>query len=122
MHTVVSTPMFLAQARRAGVSEKEIEEIELFLSENPRAGDVIRGAGGLRKVRFRRRGGGKRGGYRTIHFHGGDDIPIFLFALIDKAAADDLSQSAKNEFRRRLPQMVNDYRASTGKGIRSLGG
>ncbi|MEM5387217.1 hypothetical protein VSR68_26975 [Paraburkholderia phymatum] len=38
---------------------------------NPEAGDAIKGAGGLRKVRFgdARRGKGKRGGLRVIYYY-----------------------------------------------------
>jgi hypothetical protein len=40
------------------------------LLDNPEAGDVIEGTGGLRKVRHGdvRRGKGKRGGLRVIYF------------------------------------------------------
>jgi hypothetical protein len=120
MHTVLMTPTFATQAERAGLDEDELREIEWTLSQNPKAGDLMPGTGGLRKVRFKRRGGGKRGGYRTIHYYGGDDVPLFLLALIDKGREPDLSQAAKNEFRKRLPKMITDYRESTRRKVRPL--
>jgi hypothetical protein len=62
MHTVVMTPTFLAAAKAAGMSEEEREEIARYVSANLKAGDVIKGTGGARKVRFRGRGKGKSGG------------------------------------------------------------
>lgn len=38
------------------------------LMRNPEAGAVIRGAGGVRKIRWAAAGRGKRGGYRVIYF------------------------------------------------------
>ena len=35
---------------------------------NPEAGAVIRGSGGVRKIRWAAAGRGKRGGYRVIYF------------------------------------------------------
>ena len=36
--------------------------------ENPEAGQVVPGSGGVRKLRWARQGMGKRGGLRVIHF------------------------------------------------------
>jgi hypothetical protein len=68
------------------------------LAENPFAGDLMPGAGGARKVRFAREGKGKRGGYRTVHYYGGIDVPIFLLALIDKGKKSDLLMAERNAF------------------------
>ncbi|WP_231100472.1 type II toxin-antitoxin system RelE/ParE family toxin [Gluconobacter potus] len=40
--------------------------------------------GGLRKVRFSREGGGKRGGYRTLYVFGGRQMPLFLLTVLPK--------------------------------------
>jgi hypothetical protein len=50
-------------------SEAELMEFRLWLAGNPLAGDVIPGAGGLRKVRWSRPGMGKRGGARVVYFN-----------------------------------------------------
>ena len=48
--TVVETPEFIKQA--AGLlSEKELDELKYHLSATPRAGDVLQGTGGVRKLR-----------------------------------------------------------------------
>jgi len=38
------------------------------LIEQPKAGSVIPGSGGVRKLRWRAAGRGKRGGYRVVYF------------------------------------------------------
>jgi hypothetical protein len=47
-------------------SDDELREIQSTLIDNPKAGDVIRGGGGLRKLRVALPGRGKRGGARVI--------------------------------------------------------
>lgn len=43
------------------LTDDEYQELQVFLIEQPEAGSVIPGAGGLRKLRWRAPGRGKRG-------------------------------------------------------------
>jgi len=52
MQSVIETPDYLADAKRAGLSQDEREEIVEYIARNPEAGDLIQGSGGARKVRF----------------------------------------------------------------------
>lgn len=63
------------------------------LLRDPTAGNVIEGAGGLRKLRFRdaRRGKGKRGGLRVIYYWWDAGAQFWLFTLYGKDEMDDLS-------------------------------
>ena len=56
---------------------------QVQLMQNPQAGDVIQGTGGLRKVRFKdeRRGKGKRGGIRVIYYWWTGGQQFWLFTL-----------------------------------------
>ncbi len=76
------------------------------------------GTGGARKLRHAGRGEGKSGGYRTIHYFGGDDVPIFLLALIDKGKRANLSQAERNDLARTLPKIADAYRQATNSGDR----
>ena len=104
-------PTFERQARAAGLSDDEVEDICAWLGENPRAGDVIPGSGGARKVRFAGRGKGKSGGYRTVHFYAGEDVPVFALALVSKGQRADLSRAERNELAKLLPEIAAAYRA-----------
>lgn len=68
------------------------------------------GTGGARKVRHAGRGHGKSGGFRTIHYYGGDDIPIFLLAIFGKGEKDNLTKAERNELAKILPQIAANYR------------
>jgi hypothetical protein len=110
MQTILFTPTFERQARAAGLDEDDFAAIASNLAADPLAGDLIAGTGGARKVRFARAGEGKSGGYRTIHYFGGDDVPIFLLALIDKRDRANLSKAERNELAAILPKLAAAYR------------
>ena len=113
VHTVVETPTYLNQAKRAGVSADELDAMAMYIAGNPVCGDLIPGTGGARKVRFAPAGRGKRGGYRIIHFFAADDVPIFLLAIISKGQRADLAQSEKNDLRRILGSLADEYRMAS---------
>ncbi len=106
---VIETPTYLRDAEDAGLSEADRDAIVMFLAANPDAGVVIRGTGGARKVRFAGRGKGKSGGYRVITFFSGPEIPVFLLAMLSKGERADLSQNERNELKRELSALVDDY-------------
>ncbi len=110
MHSIISTPLFLMQAKRAGVTESEMDEILSLIAANPEAGDVMVGTGGARKLRHAKDGAGKSGGYRTIHYFGGDDIPVFLLAIYGKSEKANLSMAERNELAKILSKLADVYR------------
>ena len=111
MHTVLETPIFRADCKSAGVTEAELRQIIDVIAANPLAGDLIPGTGGARKLRFARQGRGKSGGYRTIHYFGGEDVPVFLLALVAKSQRTDLAQKERNRLRDILPKLAEAYRS-----------
>lgn len=118
MHSVLTTSDFEADAKAAGLSEEEIEAIVVWLSEHPLAGDLMPGTGGARKVRFAGRGKGKSGGYRTVHYFGGEDVPLFLLALIDKGERANLTRAERNMLAQELAALAADYRAGVSARLR----
>ena len=82
---------------------------------SPLAGTLIAGTGGARKLRHAGRGKGKSGGYRTIHYFGGEDVPVFLLSVYGKGTKADLSQAERNELARTLPRLADAYRANVRK-------
>jgi hypothetical protein len=112
MQGVIETASYLKDAAASGMSEEERTVIVNAISVNPALGDRMPGCGGARKARFATPGKGKRGGYRIIHYYAGEDIPVFLLAVVKKNERTDLAQSEKNELRRELAGLAADYRAS----------
>lgn len=107
---MLETPIFLANCRAAGVTDAEHEAIVNAIAADPKAGKVIEGTGGARKIRFARAGGGKSGGYRTIHYFGGDDVPVFLLQLYAKNERENLTMAQRNTLRSVLAEIAEDYR------------
>src|SRR5262245_10556432 len=93
MHSVALTHAFVRAAEKAGMTEDEIEYLVDFLAENPTAGVPIVGTGGCRKVRVAGRGKGKSGGYRTITFYTGQNLPVFLITVFSKGERSNLSKA-----------------------------
>jgi hypothetical protein len=87
MHGIIETPTFLKDAADAGLSEEERLEIAASIAKEPTQGDLMKGTGGVRKVRFAGRGKGKSGGYRVVTYFAGRDVPVLLLGLINKANA-----------------------------------
>jgi hypothetical protein len=94
--TFVELPAF-EKYREDYLSDEAFKEFQLFLLENPKAGDVIEDTGGLRKVRFadRRRQKGKRGGIRAIYYWWVGGSQFWLFTLYSKDEAIDLTTKQK---------------------------
>jgi hypothetical protein len=110
MQTIIRTPTFLSDAKAAGLSDDEQNDIVSEISKNPVAGAIMEGTGGCRKLRFAGRGKGKSGGYRTVHYYAGDDVPVLLLALIDKGEDENLNKAERNELRIELAGYADDYR------------
>lgn len=70
-----------------------LRRLQAVLLANPEAGDLIEGAGGLRKLRFGavRRSKGKRSGLRVIYYYWIPGPEFWLFALYDKDERSDLT-------------------------------
>jgi hypothetical protein len=110
LQSVIETPTFLNDAKAAGMSADERAELVVALADNPEQGDLIPGTGGARKLRFRRPGMGKRGGYRVIYYFGGVDVPVFLLKVYTKGVRADLSKAEQNALRSVLQRLAGDYR------------
>ncbi len=76
---------------------------------------MITGTGGARKLRHPGKGTGKSGGLRTIHYFGGDDVPVFLLSVYSKGTRDNLSRGERNELAAMLDDIADHYGANTGQ-------
>lgn len=86
--TIVETPIF-SKLVYDYLTDDEFAEFQVFLAENPEAGDVVPRSGGVRKIRWARRGMGKSGGVRVIYFNRLSDSEIWLLAIYAKAKQEN---------------------------------
>ena len=67
------------------LDDDEYAELQQFMMETPEAGQVVPGSGGVRKLRWKRQGMGKRGGLRVIYYLRYRPNEIWMLALYAKA-------------------------------------
>lgn len=82
------------------VSDDTYSAVQQTLLSDPQAGPVMRGCGGLRKMRWSdpRRGKGKRGGLRIICLYLPESERIVFMDVYDKDEADDLTPEERKEY------------------------
>ena len=107
--TVIETPEFITAVRRL-LDEDERAALVDRLASHPSAGELIKGTGGIRKLRWAMDGRGKRGGARIIYFFHNASVPLFLLTAYAKNVQSDLSGQDRNDFRLMTRDLVSAYR------------
>ncbi len=99
----VETPVFTA-AVTSLLSDEEYRQLQLALLIRPEQGVLIRGSGGLRKLRWGARGRGKRGGVRVIYYwHPGEQF-LYMLLTYAKSEQDDLTPAQLRVLRRLMQE------------------
>lgn len=73
------------------LSDEEYKDFQAYLAENPEAGAIMQRTGGLRKIRWKSKGKGKRGGVRIIYYFQTALDHIYLLTLYGKNEVADLT-------------------------------
>jgi len=73
------------------LTDEQYAALQAYLVDHPDAGDVIRGSGRLRKIRWGAASRGKRGGTRTIYFWAKPKDQILMLFLFAKNEQEDLT-------------------------------
>lgn len=110
MITIVDLKSYQAEADRI-FTDAEREELADFIAANPHHGRVIPGTGGVRKIRWRARGSGKRGGARVIYYFRDLNMPVFLLAVYAKGEKIDLTATEKAAMRELVDHLVREHQA-----------
>jgi len=97
------TAIFTAQIVSL-LSDESYRELQNQIVANPEAGDLIPGSQGLRKIRWKVEGRGKRGGMRAIYYLVTRSEVFMIFAY-QKNEQENLTP----EQTRRLRQLVDDH-------------
>ena len=87
---IKETSIFTRQVRKL-LDAEAYRLLQLRLVQDPDAGDLIRGTGGLRKVRWQGSGRGKRGGVRVIYYWAVSDRVILMLFAYAKGERGDLT-------------------------------
>lgn len=108
--TFIELPPF-ERHRQNYLNDENFHSLQKVLMDNPEAGDVIEGTGGLRKIRHadEKRGKGKRGGLRIIYFWWQSGKQFWLFTVYNKNEMDDLT-AAQHKILKELLKLELDAR------------
>jgi hypothetical protein len=97
----VETPIFNRRVLQY-MGDDDYGEMQMFLAQRPDSGSIIKGSGGLRKLRWAGSGRGKRGGLRVIYYWWVAPARISLLLLYPKNERDDLTVDQLNKLRSQL--------------------
>jgi len=96
--TFVETRLFSRLVQQY-LSDEEYGRLQQELIQDPDAGSVIRGSGGVRKLRWAAPGRGKRGGLRVIYFVRRPKGVIWMLTIYPKNVADSIPAHVLKQIR-----------------------
>jgi mRNA-degrading endonuclease RelE of RelBE toxin-antitoxin system len=100
---IVETTIFTRQVVDL-LPDDEYRKLQAALVGNPELGQLIKGTGGLRKVRWSLPGRGKSGGVRVIYYWAVKEVELFMLLIYAKSEQDDLTPKQ----RKVLKQIVKE--------------
>jgi mRNA-degrading endonuclease RelE of RelBE toxin-antitoxin system len=101
MYTFIETRLFTRLVKEY-LTDWEYRQLQLELIRNPEAGMVIRGSGGVRKLRWAGQGRGKRGGYRVIYFVRRPKGVIWMLTMYPKGVTDSIPGHVLKQIREEI--------------------
>jgi hypothetical protein len=88
----INTPYFTRAADEL-LDDDDIRGLQQILNDDPRAGDLVQGTGGVRKLRVAASGRGKRGGGRVLYLYIEIRLRVYFLAVFAKNDRPDLTPS-----------------------------
>jgi len=104
----VELPQFTEAVSQLG-DDASYLEFQKELLEQPERGDVVRGSGGLMKVRMRLPGRGKSGGARVMYLYLKPHDLILLFYLYTKSKTENLTAAQLKSLRTAVSVIKKEY-------------
>ena len=95
---IIETPIFTKRVKEI-LSDEEYRLFQIKLIDNPEAGNIIKGSGGIRKIRWSGSGRGKRGGSRILYYWYNTQGVLLMLFIFKKNESDDLTKSQLNDLK-----------------------
>jgi hypothetical protein len=108
VQTVAEMPEFIRRAERL-LSDEERQDLISYLAAFPKAGVIMQGTGGIRKLRWSRQGMGKSGGVRIIYYFHNEQMPLYLLTIFGKGEKANLNTSERNELAKLVRLLVQAW-------------
>lgn len=99
--TFVETKLFTRLVQDY-LTDDEYRGLQAVLIERPEVGSLIPGTGGVRKLRWRAPGRGKRGGYRVIYLPNTAQGVIWMLTMYPKNVADNIPAHVLRQIRKEV--------------------
>ena len=109
MQSLVPIGSFEVKAREL-LGDAGFDGMLEFLARHPKAGRIVPGTCGLRKVRFARPGQGKSGGARVIYYYHDARKPILLLLIYAQADQENLTAKQKTRLRKYVGAIIEEFR------------
>ena len=107
--------MFRSRWKDLGLDDNDLRRLQLEILNDPKIGALMRGTGGIRKMRFAFEHRGKSGSVRVIYIDFEVYEKIFLLTAYPKSEKDNLTTEERNELRRLTEILEKQLEAATGK-------
>jgi mRNA-degrading endonuclease RelE of RelBE toxin-antitoxin system len=101
----IETPIFTKLVTDL-ISDDEYRKLQLALVLRPEAGKIIPGSGGLRKIRWKTGGSGKRGGLKLIYFWDVPEDIIYMLLIYKKSKQEDLTPNQLKTLRNLVKEFL----------------
>ena len=108
MQTLVPIGTFEDKARRL-LGKAGFEDMLEYLARRPRAGRLIQGTRGLRKVRVARTGKGKSGSARVIYYFHNEEKPMLLLLIYAKANQENMTGPQKSLLKKHVDAIIDEF-------------
>jgi hypothetical protein len=107
---IKATPKFIQLAQKVMTVEK-LQELIDWLMLNPKAGALIAGTGGIRKLRWPtgKNNKGKSGGVRILYYYAENVLIVLLITLYRKSDQENIDAAEKACLKKILPELLRDY-------------
>lgn len=89
MFTFIESAVF-ERVRDFYFADDEYAKLQQFMMERPEAGKMVSGSGGVRKLRWKRKGMGKRGGLRVIYYVRYQPNEFWMLAVYAKSKQENV--------------------------------
>ncbi len=101
----VMMPVFDKQWQEMGLDDNDLQELQAIILENPQIGNVIKGTGKLRKMRFALPNRGKSGSARVLYVDFVVAETIYLIFAYPTSEKDNLSDEERNNIKKLIDRI-----------------
>lgn len=109
--TFIILPEFDKNWKSMGLSDEDLRRLENLILQNPEAGALMQGTGGLRKLRFALDNRGKSGSARICYVDFIIQETVFLITAYPKNEKENLSKAERNTIHKLIEALEHTLRS-----------